>query len=677
MKYAYVMRKFLSFGLVLAFSFVSAAVPANSAVKLGDACKSLGQTATLNGSTVSCIKSGSKLVWSKGVKVNSYDVAFAKSHLLEAQAKAAKILADAKSFAEQISSAPNCKTSNSSARASIGSDGNLRALIFENPGICDITVRASASFRCDSPLPPSKNTVRSTGVFPLRAKEKLTLSNWSYYFPQVNLECRLLTGSSGLAINLSRDGQSPSVMTLTSSYSGSFNQAEASKKAENLLKTARTQADKIVSDAKNPALIAKVWKAAADKVAEKLAAEKLAADTLAVTCVVGSSCKVGNTGPGGGEVFYDAGIEQPWGRFLEFAPNGWYGSASDPSVKWCDNDSWPVYGPEGTSIGQGKPNTKLMLQNCTSGAAVAAASYRGGSKDDWYLPSKDELNELAKYVSRDDENDLVANGGYGRLKIIREGFKSALWSSTDYREKWGYAYAALGHGQLSSIWSKYYQEYVRPVRAFSIADATTVRKAATNKNCSPNPICSVGSTGPGGGEVFYDAGSQQSWGRYLEFAPKGWSGKSTDPQLIWCDLDKTLVGDIVSYEMITTARVSQIGKGKSNTDIIVSKCSTGAGVEARRYTGGGKLDWSLPSIDELNELCKYAGEQAGNQAKGDFKVDCRGTGENQRGGFTENNYYWSSSERNEQNTWQQALYGGGGSSSWKSALNGVRPVRAF
>jgi hypothetical protein len=674
MKYAYVMRKFLSFGLVLAFSFVSAAVPANSAVKLGDACKSLGQTATLNGSTVSCIKSGSKLVWSKGVKVNSYDVAFAKSHLLEAQAKAAKILADAKSFAEQISSAPNCKTSNSSARASIGSDGNLRALIFENPGICDITVRASASFRCDSPLPPSKNTVRSTGVFPLRAKEKLTLSNWSYYFPQVNLECRLLTGSSGLAINLSRDGQSPSVMTLTSSYSGSFNQAEASKKAENLLKTARTQADKIVSDAKNPALIAKVWKAAADKVAEKLAAEKLAADTLAVTCVVGSSCKVGNTGPGGGVVFYDAGIEQSWGRFLEFAPNGWYGGASDASVRWCDNDSWSVIGPQGTSIGQGKPNTKLMLQNCASGAGVVAASYKGGAKDDWFLPSKDELNELCKYVSLMVTGDTKVNCPV--VEILRKGFTREQYaSSTD--SDWWYAYGSWFGPQHSSLFSKFDKALVRPIRSFSVADSKTTVQAATNKNCSPNPICAVGSTGPGGGEVFYDAGSQQSWGRYLEFAPKGWSGKSTDPQLIWCDLDKTLVGDIVSYEMITTARVSQIGKGKSNTDIIVSKCSTGAGVEARRYTGGGKLDWSLPSIDELNELCKYAGEQAGNQAKGDFKVDCRGTGENQRGGFTENNYYWSSSERNEQNTWQQALYGGGGSSSWKSALNGVRPVRAF
>lgn len=675
MKYAYVMRKFLSFGLVLAFIFVSAAVPANSAVKLGDACKSLGQTATLNGSTVSCIKSGSKLVWSKGVKVNSYDATFAKSHLLEAQVKAAKILADAKSLAEQISSTPYCVASNSSASAYIGSDGNLRALIFENPGICDISVRASAAFKCDSPLPPSRSTVTGTGVFPLRAKEKLIVSYFiSRYFPQVLSDCRLLTGSSSNTVNISRDGQSPKVMTLTSSYSGNFNQVEASKKADQIIKSAKVRADEIIANAKNPVMIAKAWKVVADKVADKLAADKLAADTLAITCVLGDSCKVGNTGPGGGVVFYDAGIEQSWGRFLEFAPNGWYGSASDASVKWCDKDLWSVIGPQGTSIGQGKPNTNLMLKNCTSGAGVVAASYKGGAKDDWFLPSKDELNELCKYVSLQVTGDTKINCPV--VETLRDGFTRDRYvssSESDFR----YAYGSWFGPQHSSLISKYDQAIVRPIRSFSVADSKTTAQAATNKNCSPNPICSVGSTGPGGGEVFYDAGSQQSWGRYLEFAPKGWSGKSTDPQLIWCDLDKTLVGDIVSYEMITTARVSQIGKGKSNTDSIVSKCSTGAGVEARRYTGGGKLDWSLPSIDELNELCKYAGEQAGNQAKGDFKVDCRGTGENQRGGFTENNYYWSSSERNEQNTWQQALYGGGGSSWPKSALNGVRPVRAF
>jgi hypothetical protein len=297
------MRKFLGFGLVLAFSFVSTVVPAHSAIKSGDACKSVGQTTSVNGSKLICTKSGSKLVWSKNSKADSYDAAFANAFLAEAKRNAAKILEEAKSTANQISSPPYCSTGNSSARVSIGSDGNLRALVFENLGICDITVRASASFRCDSPLPPSKNTVRSTGVFPLRAKEKLIFSNWSYYFPQVNLECRLLTGSSGLAINLSRDGQEPSVMTLTSSYSGNFNQVEASKRADQYLKTEKARADKVIADAKNPTFILKAWKVAVEAkkaaavetaAAAKIESDKIAQDAgLGKKCVPGTSCLIG------------------------------------------------------------------------------------------------------------------------------------------------------------------------------------------------------------------------------------------------------------------------------------------------------------------------------------------------------------------------------------------------
>jgi hypothetical protein len=657
-------------------------VPATAAVKIGDTCKSVGQTTTVNGSALTCTKSGSKSVWSKGVKIDSYNAAFAREYLSEAKKNAAKILEDAKSTANQISSPPYCSTGNSSARAYIGSDGNLRALVFENPGICDITVRASASFRCDSPLPPSKNTVRSTGVFSLRAKEKLVFSNWSYYFPQVNLECRLLTGSSGLAINLSRDGQEPSVMTLSSSYSGSFNQVEASKKADQIIRSAKVRAEKIIADAKNPVMIAKAWKAtaakataakaAADKAAaDKATAAKAAADALAVICVVGGSCKVGNTGPGGGEVFYDAGMEQPWGRFLEFAPNGWYGSASDPKAKWCDNDSWPVYGPEGETIGQGKPNTKLMLQHCTSGAAVVAASYRGGSKDDWYLPAIDELEELAKYVSRADEDDLVINGGYGRLKIIREGFKSALWSSTNYRGKWGYAEAALGHGQLSSIWSKYYEEHVRPVRAFSIADATTLRKAAINKNCSPNPKCEVGSIGPGGGEVFYDAGSQQSWGRYLEVAPIGWSGTTNDPEEPWCNITDVYFTPLITNEAVRATLGVEIGKGRANTNLMVANCRSGAVFRAHTYKGGMKGDWYLPSREELNELCKYVN----SQPTGKKDEECRGSGKIRTGFFPKT--YWSSSEYDVINVPWQSFNSGGSGYAQKKGAEHVRPIRAF
>ena len=42
---------------------------ANAAVKAGDTCPKLKTTSTVKGLKYTCIKSGNKLVWSKGVKV--------------------------------------------------------------------------------------------------------------------------------------------------------------------------------------------------------------------------------------------------------------------------------------------------------------------------------------------------------------------------------------------------------------------------------------------------------------------------------------------------------------------------------------------------------------------------------------------------------------------------------
>ncbi|KGA18222.1 hypothetical protein GM50_9265 [freshwater metagenome] len=50
----------------LGLSFI---VPASGAVKAGAACKKLKSTTTVSGYKYTCIKSGKKLVWSKGVKV--------------------------------------------------------------------------------------------------------------------------------------------------------------------------------------------------------------------------------------------------------------------------------------------------------------------------------------------------------------------------------------------------------------------------------------------------------------------------------------------------------------------------------------------------------------------------------------------------------------------------------
>ena len=50
----------------LGFSFI---VPASGAVKAGASCTKLKATTTVSGYKYTCIKSGKKLVWSKGVKV--------------------------------------------------------------------------------------------------------------------------------------------------------------------------------------------------------------------------------------------------------------------------------------------------------------------------------------------------------------------------------------------------------------------------------------------------------------------------------------------------------------------------------------------------------------------------------------------------------------------------------
>jgi len=178
-----------------------------------------------------------------------------------------------------------------------------------------------------------------------------------------------------------------------------------------------------------------------------------------------STYKVGNTGPGGGIVFYKATTPFACGptlesmcTYLESAPAGWSvtqasgcqdfagSSTEDPFCRWSEiSDS---IGTD-TAIGTGYKNTLAIIAAYSSQAEAASASqaYLGGGLEDWYLPSADELNEL-----------------YLRQTTVG-GFATAnCWSSSegDADDAWFQYFNYGGQGN----YGKSHTAYVRPVRAF-------------------------------------------------------------------------------------------------------------------------------------------------------------------------------------------------------------------
>lgn len=185
----------------------------------------------------------------------------------------------------------------------------------------------------------------------------------------------------------------------------------------------------------------------------------LAPPASAATCDgVAVACAIGDTGPGGGIVFYDAGSRRAWGRYLEAAPPGWFGGSQDPMRAWCPKSApgFEEYVRTKTTIGSGKANTTRIITACgRKTAAGLAASYRGGGKADWFLPSRDELTALHAQA------DLV--GGFTD--------EFSVWSSSQERAKdmdtrssaWAQSFIPSG-GRGSA--GKQADGWVRPIRAF-------------------------------------------------------------------------------------------------------------------------------------------------------------------------------------------------------------------
>jgi hypothetical protein len=129
--------------------------------------------------------------------------------------------------------------------------------------------------------------------------------------------------------------------------------------------------------------------------------------------------------------------------------HGLIAAPSDQGVPWGCNGT-AISGADGTAIGTGNQNTIDIMTGCSE--AGIAARFCGdlvlGGYSDWYLPSKDELNQL--YINR------VAIGGFAA---------AIYWSSSE-----NYNYSAwVQHfydGYQFNYYSKDNAVYVRAVRAF-------------------------------------------------------------------------------------------------------------------------------------------------------------------------------------------------------------------
>jgi TolB-like protein len=111
------------------------------------------------------------------------------------------------------------------------------------------------------------------------------------------------------------------------------------------------------------------------------------------TSAVPPAYQIGNKGPAGGIVFYDKGNDSDGWRFLEAA------SEDAGKAKW--GGAYTVTGGTKTEVGTGKRNTdileRFMREKGESGTpAQLCQFYSQGGYDDWFLPSKDELNLMCR-----------------------------------------------------------------------------------------------------------------------------------------------------------------------------------------------------------------------------------------------------------------------------------------
>ena len=230
-----------------------------------------------------------------------------------------------------------------------------------------------------------------------------------------------------------------------------------------------------------------------------------------------------------------------------------------------------------------------------------------------------------------------------------------------------------------------------------VAQSSNVFKLTIQSGAHSRPTYVVGDRGPGGGIVFYvSATSFTSTGstcntacKYLEVAPATWQSEGVsvadDSIYQWSNIGDVATGQDIITEVTESGLGGEkfnwkIGQGFYNTSVMNVVGATSAPRAAVLAYAGSSIagQWFIPSVNELNELCKYArGQTTGNPT-----VACNNTGTlktgtaNDLGGFVAD-WYWSSSESDVAGAYRQDFEPLSQFTGYKSYAERVRPIRAF
>ncbi len=207
---------------------------------------------------------------------------------------------------------------------------------------------------------------------------------------------------------------------------------------------------------------------------------KIGLDSTSAKGIVKHKYELGDTGPGGGWVFYYSAagftVNGATCHYLECSKE----EVRNGTVSWCSCIVLPFSGSSycdvttSTAIGTGYANTQAILTathpggNLTAAncAAKACAEYATAttSAGEWFLPSKDELNKIYNVLVK-----TTANGGLERIKEEEwntlNGY-SYHWSSSQKLEDHDWALIQKFSDGTQDSNRKHIDYLVRAVRAF-------------------------------------------------------------------------------------------------------------------------------------------------------------------------------------------------------------------